>query len=162
VTKQRTQTSPWPRFRRPACLLLVIWLAFSWSWIEFTDGVTLAGSALTGRLLATLGLVLIIVISAAVMLSAFRMAYYLAERCQPYQTLLLILPIFAFADWAVSWLTSIIWMGPQGRIDSVLPLGSPALLLMHTPLSYAARLVGFYGLAATLGFASITERIGCK
>ncbi len=51
-------------------------------------------------------------------------------------------------DFLIAWVVAAIWIGPEGLIDSVLPLSTPTILLINTPLAYASRIVGFYGLAA--------------
>ena len=58
--------------------------------------------------------------------------------------------LLAFADFAAAWINNILWIGTQGRIDSILPFGSPTLLAVNTVLGYATRIIGFHGLAGLL------------
>ncbi|MCA9329659.1 hypothetical protein KDA11_03365 [Candidatus Saccharibacteria bacterium] len=91
-----------------------------------------------------------IALTSFVIWRTFKILDYLQTKISTKLLLFIVLPILAFADFMASWLSSIIWLGPQGQIDTVLPMGSLALPLVQTPLRYASRIVGFYGLASFL------------
>lgn len=128
--------------------LLRFWFSVNWSWVLFTDSAKLAGSQATGFIFAVFFFVAVVSISTLVMWQCLRMLNRICRKHKQWVTILLIVPVFATADFLVSWLTTIIWFGPQGSFDSIAPVGSPTLLLVHTPLKFAARILGFYGLSA--------------
>lgn len=132
----------------PLLIFLIIWYLAAWSWAFTTDSLDLAGSKAVAMSIATWVVIFNVFISTYIVRRFFK---YLQKRFVGYknwQILVLGLPLFALMDFLISWFTAVIWLGPQGSIDNVLPLSSPALLLINTPFGFAARLVGFYGLAA--------------
>lgn len=133
--------------KRPALMGLVVWFGVAWSWVFFTDMLDLAGSKLQGYILAVVVFGINVAITSSVMWKFFRLLQQIADKYGEQWVIPLGLPLLAVADFLACWLTTILWLGPQGSVDNVLPMGSPALLLANTPLRFAARLVGFYGLA---------------
>lgn len=127
---------------------LVIWFSAMWSWTLFTDSLDLAGSHTQGLILAIIITAINVSLSVAIVWQTFKLLRKLFTTKPIWLSLLLALPILALMDFLVAWLVAAIWIGPQGLIDSVLPLSTPTLLIINTPLAYASRLVGFYGLAA--------------
>jgi hypothetical protein len=127
---------------------LVLWFSAMWSWTLFTDSLDLAGSKSQGLILAVIISAINVALSTWIVWKTWLLLRKLFSKRPVWQALLLALPIVALMDFLVAWLVAIIWIGPQGLIDSVLPLSSPALLFVNTPLSFASRLVGFYGLGA--------------
>lgn len=134
--------------KRPYVALLCVWCVFAWSWAFFTDSLDLAGSKVVAMVIAFFVVLLNVAISVNVAVRVFRYLKVKLKNSSHWLFLSIALPIFALMDFLISWLTAIIWLGPQGSIDNVLPLSSPALILINTPLRYASRIVGFYGLAA--------------
>lgn len=134
--------------KQPALVGLVVWYSLAWSWALQTDTLNLAGSKKQGMVLAILVLAINVALSVWVMWTFIRIAKNLQRRLPTKLFIPTALLLFAFADFMVAWVPAALWIGPQGRLDSVLPLSSPAPLLVHTPLVYAARFVGYYGLAA--------------
>ncbi len=135
--------------KQPAILLLVVWFSLGWSWTLQTDSLDLAGSKSQGLILAVIISAINVAISVAVMWNMIKVVRWVFARYSNiWLSMAIALPVFALADFLVSWLNTILWLGPQGRIDNILPLSSPTLIFINTPLSFAARLVGFYGLAA--------------
>lgn len=133
--------------KHPLVVLLSGWYFLTWSWVFITDSLDLAGSKTVALVIGLFVTTLNITISVSIVVLTFRYLKTKFKNLKTRQIILIGLPIFALMDFMVSWLTAIIWLGPQGSIDNVLPLSSPTLLLMNTPLKYASRLVGFYGLA---------------
>lgn len=134
--------------KRFAVIALLLWFALAWSWTLSTDSLSLSGSRWQGLAIAAVVSVVNVSISAAVIWQTGKAVWKLYSAHKAPQAVALSLLLFAFADFLVAWLTAIIWIGPEGSVDNVLPLGSPSLLLIHTPFGYAARIIGFYGLAA--------------
>lgn len=132
----------------PLVVLLCLWYAFAWSWAFITDSLDLAGSKPVAMAIATWVVVFNVAISAYIVVRTFRFLRHKFTAYNPWLVMVFGLPLFALMDFAISWLTAIIWIGPEGSIDNVLPLSSPALILVNTPFGYASRIVGFYGLAA--------------
>lgn len=112
----------------------------------------LAGSKRQGYILAVFVVALNVTITTTVMWRIIKLMRYVQKTYSTKWMIVIGLPIFALADFLASWLTTIIWIGPQGRIDNVLPMGSMALPMINTPFKFASRFVGFYGLAAFLWF----------
>lgn len=133
--------------KQPALLVLILWFGIAWSWTLSTDSLNLAGSKSQGILLAILISSINVAISVVVIWNAIRIVKFVFSKYNPWLATAIGLPIFALADFLVSWLTTIIWIGPQGQIDNILPLSSPTLLIINTPLGFTSRIVGFYGLA---------------
>lgn len=127
---------------------LVIWFTAMWSWTLLTDSLDLAGSKRQGFILAVIITAINVAFSVFIAWNGFRFVRKLFQSLQTWQALILALPVFALIDFLIAWLVAVIWIGPQGLIDSVLPLSSPALLAINTPLSFAARITGYYGLGA--------------
>lgn len=133
--------------RHPLVLLATAWYAVMWSWVLFTDSVDLAGSRPQAVITAVIVLIINSAVSVTVLVSCFR---YLRRRFvsyQSWQVIMLGLPLFALMDFVITWLGAALWIGPEGSIDNLAPTTSPALLLVNTPLRYAARIVGFFGIA---------------
>lgn len=133
--------------KHPLITLLCCWFVIVWSWTFFTDSLDLAGSKIVALVIASFVTVLNVGISALIVVKTFRYLSKKFVKSKTWKIILIGLPIFSLMDFLISWVTAIIWIGPQGSIDNVLPLGSPTLLLIITPLRYASRFVGFYGLA---------------
>ncbi len=124
---------------------LVVWYGLNWSWVFFTDMLDLAGSRPQAMVVAS------IVFAFEIFASVFIIHWFWRRRLpanwHPAAVVAATIGLGALADYAVAWLPTLFWVGPQAQWDSVLPLASPALLLANTPLVFAGRLVGFYGLA---------------
>lgn len=134
--------------KRTAIILLLSWFALAWSWTLSTDSLELSGSRAEGLVVAAVVSIVNVSISGWVIWKVFGVAKGIFASHQKGLALVISVGLFAVADFLVAWLTAIIWIGPQGSVDNVLPLSSPTLLLIHTPLGFASRLTGFYGLAA--------------
>lgn len=126
----------------------MLWFGVNWSWVLFTDSAKLAGSKQVGGIVSIGIFALVVTISVLLCRKFFAVAKSITERHQKYVSMALLVPLFALLDVLISWFTTIIWLGPQGSIDNITPVSSPTLLLMHTPLKFAARIVGFFGFSA--------------
>ena len=126
---------------------LVVWYSIAWSWALQTDSLELTGSKWQGVLNA----IFVFIINVAIAVYIMKWMIFFAKSLQKKVSKNFIIPtlllFFAFADFMVAWVPAALWIGPQGRFDSVLPMGSASFLLIHTPLVYAGRFIGFYGLA---------------
>ncbi len=136
------------KIRHPYVWLLCIWYTLAWSWAFVTDSLDLAGSKPVAMAVAAWVVLFNVAISSYIVVRTFRFLRHKFKAYNPWLVIAIGLPLFALMDFAVSWLTAIIWIGPEGSVDNVLPLSSPALILINTPFRFAARIVGFYGLAA--------------
>lgn len=134
--------------KKSVVIALTIWFSLAWSWTFFTDSLNLAGSQKQGLILAIIITAINVAISVLVVLSAIKIVKWVYEKYGVLLATIMALALFALADFLVSWLSTIIWIGPEGRLDNILPLSSPSLVLINTPLGFASRIVGFYGLAA--------------
>ena len=138
--------------QEPELYALIVWFSVMWSWSFFTDMLDLAGSKRQGYILATFVVLLNVTITTTAIWQIIKVLRYIQRTYSTKWLLALGLPLFALADFLASWLTTIIWLGPQGQVSNVLPMGSLALPMVNTPFKFAARFVGFYGLAAFLWF----------
>lgn len=129
-----------------------MWFSIAWSWSFTTDVLDLAGSKRQGYTLAIFVVFLNVTIATMAIWQTIKLLKYVQRTYSTRWLLALGLPLLALADFLACWLTTIIWIGPQGQIDNVLPMGSLALPMVNTPFKFAARFVGFYGLAAFLWF----------
>ena len=134
--------------KRQYILGLTVWYLLAWSWALQTDSLKLAGSKLQGLILAILTVTINVALSVYVVSLMLRFTKSLETKVPRKLLIPTFLLVFAFADFIVAWVPAILWLGPQGRLDSVLPLGSAAFVLIRTPLVFGARIIGFYGLAA--------------
>ncbi len=155
--------------KHPVLLTLVTWFSVMWSWSFFTDSLELANSKSQGLILAFVVVAINVAVSTVIVWYSLKYIAKIHVHFGTKKFLLLGLPLFALTDFLVCWGTTIIWLGPQGNVDNILPMGSLSLLLIRTPLAFAARFVGFYGLAAiawlTLYLAfqpAIHEELGVK
>ncbi|MCA9342625.1 hypothetical protein KC950_01270 [Candidatus Saccharibacteria bacterium] len=131
---------------KPLLTGIVIWYVFMWSWVLFTDTLDLAGNKTQGFIVALIVLAFNVALSTVIIWQGFRVAKWLLKK-YPSWIVITLVPLFALADWLVAWIPAALWIGPQGRLDSVLPLATPSLLVINTPLGFGARFVGFFGLA---------------
>lgn len=129
---------------------LAIWYAFCWSWVLFTDTLDLAGNKSQGFAIALFVMSLNIIVSSYIMSRAFRFVEYIFETRTTIKALLISWPLFSLADFLVAWIPALMWIGPQGKTDSVLPLSTPTLLAINTPFGFSSRIIGFYGIAGML------------
>ncbi|MCA9330073.1 hypothetical protein KDA11_05465, partial [Candidatus Saccharibacteria bacterium] len=135
-----------------ALIMVIVWFSTMWSWAFFADVLNLAGSKQQGYWLALLIVAINVCLSVSALWLTFKLLKYIHVKFNTRVLFLVGLPLLAFADFLASWLSAIIWIGPQGQVTNVLPMGSFALVLINTPFKYASRIVGFYGLASFLWF----------
>ncbi|MCX6727312.1 MAG: hypothetical protein NTX11_00670 [Candidatus Saccharibacteria bacterium] len=133
--------------KQPAILGLVVWFSFMWSWALQTDSLELAGSKKQGTILAIIVLIINVSLSVFIVRKFLSIAKITQEHLDAKFYIPALVVIFAFADYAVGWLNAILWIGPQGRIDSLLPIGSASLLVLRTPFIFSTRFIGLYGLS---------------
>lgn len=131
-----------------ATILILTWFGVAWSWTLFTDSLNLAGSKSQGLLLAIIISAINISISFIVVRLGIKANEYVFRKYAGLNALFIGLTIFALMEFFIAWGTAIIWIGPHASIDSILPLSSLSLLAINSPLGFASRIVGFYGLAA--------------
>lgn len=152
VLKTRIQKLKCSVRQKPVMYILLVWFGLSWIWIFNTDMLDLAGSNREGLILATFVYIINVTISTLVMWKIYKVLNSVYEHLVKSKSsnwlLLLGLPVLALADFLCCWLTAIVWLGPQGQVGNIFPIGSMALPVTATPLRFASRLVGFYGLAA--------------
>lgn len=149
MSKKKNNLSILTRIKQqPFIVGLVIYFSLAWSWALFTDSLDLAGSKTQGLIVAIFVMTLNVALSVVIVLQGLKFINRFTDKLHPVITIFAALPLLALMDLAVSWLTTIIWLGPEGSIDNVLPLSSPTLALINTPFGFAARIIGFYGLAA--------------
>ena len=129
-------------------LFVLLWFTLAWSWPLMSQATSITLSPLLGHALAIIVIVTNISISTTLLLCVFSYLDKIFTKQGKVLSLVTSLVVLAFTDFAVAWLTSLIWVGPGSKIDNILPLGSPALLLANTPLGFTSRIIGFYGLAA--------------
>lgn len=146
MIKQKYKAIKYKITKNPLLTGIVAWYTFMWSWVLFTDTLDLAGNKTQGFIVALLVLAFNVALSSFILWQGFRAAKWLLDKYSSW-SLIAIIPLFALADWLVAWIPSALWIGPQGRLDSILPLATPTLLVINTPLSFGSRLVGFFGLA---------------
>lgn len=131
----------------PFIVILASLYLIAWSWVFVTDSLDLAGSKPVAMVIATWVALFNVTLSVYIVVKVFKYLRKKFESTNPWLVIALGLPLFALMDFFVSWITAIIWLGPEGSVDNVLPLSSPTLILINTPLGYASRIIGFYGLA---------------
>lgn len=128
---------------------IVLWFSLNWSWVFLTDSIELSGSATQGKILASIVFTANVAIASILIMLAFKLLRTLEQHITSSALLVIVgLGIFSGFEYLVAWTTALIWIGPNGNLDTVLPLGSLGLPLIHTPLRFVARFVGLYGLAA--------------
>ncbi len=132
-------------------LLLAIFLGFLWSWIFLIDATRLSSSQVTGYITVTAVFLIIVSITTAIFYQAIK---YLKREIKSKQSgwliIIKIIGIWALAEAFIAWAVAIIWMGPNGSLDNILPFASLTPLLMWTPLGYLSRFFGFWGLSAVI------------
>lgn len=129
---------------------LVVWYAFCWSWVLFTDTLDLAGNPTQGFIIALIVLIINVIISTYIILRAFKFVGYLFKTRSNLTAAIFAWPVFSLADFLVAWIPAFIWIGPQGRADSVLPLSTPTLAAINTPFGFSSRIIGFFGLGGLI------------
>jgi len=133
----------------PIALGVVGVVGLMWSWLFGIRVAALSTSTVIGYFSTLFAFVVIVAISVALFLCAIR--YFAQEyRANPptWRFLAKLFVVWAAVEFGVSVLITIIWIGRNGSVDSVLPFGSFAPLLAFTPFGFLARFVGFHGLSA--------------
>lgn len=133
---------------RPFVVFLCAWFTLSWSWAFMTDSLDLAGSKSVAMVIATWVVIFNVAIATFIVIKTNKLLRTKFVNYNSWLVIALGLPLFALMDFVISWLTAIIWLGPQGSIDNISPLTSPTVVLINSPFGFASRLVGFYGLSA--------------
>lgn len=128
-------------------IALTIWFASMWSWVLFTDTLDLAGDKKQGFILAIIILAINVALSVFIMKKMIKLAIHIFAKYSYVTVLIILLPLFAFADFLVAWVPAILWIGPEGRLDSILPLSTTGLIAVNLPFVYASRIIGFFGLS---------------
>ena len=131
----------------PLIVFAALWLFGMWSWSMQTDSLDLAGNKRQGLLIASVTMLVNVTVSLLILRQMLKLADHLVVLLGMLKAIILLVPLFAFTDFLIAWLLALLWAGPQGQLDSILPIGSAALLILRTPLIFASRLVGFFGLA---------------
>ena len=140
--------------RNSVAIALATWFTGMWSWTLFTDTLDLAGNKRQGLILAIIILAINVSLSVFVMLKMIALVNRIFKEYNIVISLLLAWPLFALADFLVAWVPAALWIGPQGRLDSILPLSTPTLLLINTPLAFSSRFIGFFGLGGFVWFTA--------
>jgi apolipoprotein N-acyltransferase len=111
---------------------------------------TLTGSLFVGYLFAMFGFLTIVSLSLIGFWSTARyfMAEYTNKKHLSGWFLLKLFVVWAAAEYVISALVAVIWMGRGGSWDTTLPFGSLTPFLAYTPFGLLARFVGFYGVSA--------------
>lgn len=126
------------------------YLLVVWSWVLLVDATLITSDSIASHTVRTMTLVISVGVSIAVFwrFIVFLHSEYQKQKTSHWQYLVKFFFVWAFAEWLVSWSVAAIWFGSNASIDSVYPFGSLTPLLAYTPLLFAARFVGFYGLSA--------------
>lgn len=119
-----------------------------WSWTLSTDSLSLSGSHTQGLVIAVIVSLVNVALSTVIMWHGIKFAKMLVATHKPVIAVPISVATLALSDFLVAWLTALIWIGPQGSFDNILPLGSPTLVLINTPFGFGSRIIGFFGLAA--------------
>lgn len=132
---------------------LTVWFGAMWSWLFFVDGPDLAGARWQGFVMSGFIFVVNVTISVALISCLWKLLDHIRVRYGLRWLLVLGIPVCAVMEFLACWFVALVWIGSQGSLDTVSPMGSLALPLTATPLVYASRFVGFYGLAAAAWLA---------
>ncbi len=133
-----------------AVLLLCVAISLLWSWLFLIDDARLLGSKFVAAAVMIIVFVVIVAISVFIF---WRTIKYLQKNVKHSKNGWVIVKIFfvwAFAEWLVSWLVAVVWMGHNGSWDNILPFSSLTPWLMWTPLRFVTRFVGYYGLSSAV------------
>lgn len=132
------------------CATTVV-LSALWSWLFSVRVAALSTSLLVGYTCTLFAFAVIVGLSTTLFVLTvryFMREYHRQTRLSPW-FLAKLFVVWAAVELGVSVLITIVWLGRNGSIDSVLPFGSFAPLLAFTPLVFVTRFVGFHGLSAT-------------
>ena len=136
---------------------LVAVCALPWSWLLMVNVAELAQQPIVGRVTVLSVFAIIVGINFFVLKLTLRLLRHLYHKQSGWTWLLMAICIWALAEAAIAWAVAAIWMGPGGRIDTILPFFSATPFLMYTPLGYLSRFVGYFGLSAVfvVGVAAV-------
>ncbi len=131
-------------------VLVILFIATSWSWFFLSKVAQLADSLLVGYLMALFGFSVIVGLSSFIFIKTILKIKHNVNQRHTISFWIVPLMFFIWAGtgYLVSWLIAVIWIGKGGSWDTVLPFSSLTPLLAHTPLRYLGRFVGFYGVTA--------------
>jgi hypothetical protein len=139
--------------RRSLALGITVLIAFSWFWIFQIDIAKLSDSLLLSFGVALLVFATSVGITVIVLLLLIRHLKKTIPKnnCSWQSKAIFLLKVFvawAFVELFAAWLVTIVWYGPHGSVDSILPFASLTPTLMYTPLGLLSRLFGYHGLSA--------------
>lgn len=132
-------------------LCIVFLNGFSWSWLFLSKVSELSESTIIGYALAVFAFLTMVAIGSYVYCKT--VFYFIkklkSKKLKPWilVELFFVWPAISFA---VSWLSTIIWLGKNGSLDTVLPFANFTPFIAHTPLVYLSRFIGFYGLSGVV------------
>lgn len=69
---------------------------------------------------------------------------------------------WAFLEFLLSWVISVVWIGKGSSIDTTIPFISLTPTIMPTPIRYASRLLGYHGLSSFIGILLLISFSGKK
>lgn len=120
----------------------------SWSWVLFTKVTDMSSSPALGYAIAAVAVLINTAVSSYILIKAIQ---YLQKIQKPGVWFVFkVGAVWAFVEFAVAWLTSLLWLGKDGSIDTLEPFVTLTHPAINTPLIFASRFVGFFGLSAIL------------
>lgn len=129
---------------------IIAWVALSWIWIFSSKVSELASSTLVGYLVALFAFSVIVGLTCTAYILAFRRIskWIEQEKKVDYLLALKLFVVIAATEFVIIFVTSFVWMGRDGSVDTMLPFVSFAPFLAHTPMVFVSRFLGFHGLSA--------------
>ncbi len=135
---------------RKITLSVAVALGMAWSWIFFIDATKVTSSSLIANIVAFISFCATVGLSAGIFYLAVR---YLVREYKKYKRasfvfVAKVFVVWALAEWLIAFAVGLLWAGRNSSLDTFVPFGSLTPLLMYTPIGFAARFVGYYGLSA--------------
>ncbi len=142
-----------PKFSTDTWIVLgIIFLnGFSWSWLFLSKVSELSESTIIGYALAVFAFLAMVAIGSYIYCKTvfYFIKKFKSKKLKPW-VLVELFFVWSVISFAVSWLSTIIWMGRNGSLDTVLPFANFTPSIAHTPLVYLSRFIGFYGMSGVV------------
>lgn len=140
--------------------LVFFGLVMMWMWhVTVADLIINTTVAFIFKTLTTALVIAVLAVGFVLLGGVFRQI----RRLYPRLPVIILLPmLWIVSEYLRSLLFSIFWIGPGGSIGPYWNFGTTGLLAVGTPLRYASRLVGLYGLSFLLVMLAVATVMVCQ
>jgi len=141
--------------------LPVFFFVVAWAWLFQVDAAKLSKNVIVGFGLITIIYLILVSVSSLIALLAISRLNKLV-RYPSWRSIVIIICGWAFTEFVIAWIFTLLWFGRGTSWDDLLPFGSIAPFLAYTPLAYLLRAFGYFGSSAIIGTGILLVFLGKK